>query len=116
MLPKTLLSVLAACAALYVCNGYAQGGDVTASAMAPSSKSAMKAMDRKLAHAVRAALTKTKGLSTSDIRVLARSGDVTLAGSMTDADQIDRAGAVVASVPNVKSVHNRLTIRTPGGH
>jgi hyperosmotically inducible protein len=115
MRQKLLFSLLAACAVLYADSVYAQNADVPAGAMAPSSKAAMKAADRQMAHAVQKALWHTHQLQTADISVFARSGAVTLAGSVPDASQIDRAGTIAASVPNVKSVNNQLTVRLEGG-
>jgi hyperosmotically inducible protein len=116
MRQKLLVSLLAACAVLYADSVYAQNADAPAGAMAPSSKAAMKAADRQMAHAVQNALWRTHQLQTVDISVFARSGAVTLAGSVPDASQIDRAGTIAASVPDVTSVNNRLKVRLPGGH
>ena len=115
MRQKLLFSLLAACAVLYADSVYAQKADVPAGAMAPSSKAAMKAADRQMAHAVQKALWHTHQLQTADISVFARSGAVTLAGSVSDVSQINRAGTSAASVPNVKSVNNQLTVRLEGG-
>jgi hyperosmotically inducible protein len=115
MRQKPLFSILVACAVLYVGSVYAQNADVPADAMAPSSKAAMKTADRQMARAVRKALSHTNELQTADISVFARSGVVTLAGSLPEVSQIDRAGTIAAGVPNVTSVNNWLKVRIPGG-
>jgi hyperosmotically inducible protein len=115
MRQKLLVSIITACAVLPVSSVYAQNADVPAGAMAPSSKAAMKTADRRMARAVRKALSHTNELQTAGISVFARSGVVTLAGSVPDVSQIDRAGTIAGGVPNVTSVSNRLKVRVPGG-
>jgi hyperosmotically inducible periplasmic protein len=115
MRKKSLFSLLAACAVLYVSNAYAQNADVPATAMASSSKAAMKTADRQTVRAVRKALFHAKGLRSAEISVFARSGVVTLTGSVSDASQIDRAGTIAAGVPHVTSVSNQLSVRLSGG-
>ena len=115
MRQKLLFSILAACAVLYAGSVYAQNADVPAGAIAPSSKAAMKTADRQMARAVRKALWHTHELQTADISVFARSGVVTLAGSVPEVSQIDRAGTIAAGVPNVTSISNLLKVRVSGG-
>lgn len=71
---------------------------------APNQKSA----DRALAKAVRRALGKTPGFDSSGVFVRARSGVVTLSGSVRSGDQIPVAGDVARSVKGVTSVNNKL--------
>jgi osmotically-inducible protein OsmY len=95
-------------------NAFAQASDAgtapTSSSAAPSAKSANK----QLAKDVRHAMTKTKGLVSSNITVRASGGAVTLAGTVPDAAQIDKATAAAKSVPGVTSVKNAVTIREVG--
>jgi osmotically-inducible protein OsmY len=96
---------------------YAQSSDAAAtadtSASAPSAKST-KAGNRALQRAVRRTLSKTKGLSVSNITVRARSGAVTLAGSVPEQPQVDLATQAAQGVAGVTSVKNALTIRPVG--
>ncbi|WP_408405019.1 BON domain-containing protein [Paraburkholderia sediminicola] len=75
-----------------------------------SQKSTRKA-DRKLSSDVRRALSKTKEITVTNIFVRARSGAVTLTGSVPDNAQIDRAAQVANSVPGVTSVTNKLSLQ-----
>ncbi|HEX7913108.1 MAG TPA: BON domain-containing protein [Paraburkholderia sp.] len=96
---------------------YAQSSD--AAAMAPAapaatSTKATKAADRALGRKVRSALSKTKGLSVANITVRARSGAVTLAGTVPEQGQVDVATQAAQGVAGVTSVKNALTIRPVG--
>jgi hyperosmotically inducible periplasmic protein len=99
-------------------NGYAQSSDAapaapTAATAAPAGQSTKKA-DRAMGRKVRTALSKTKGLSVANITVRARSGAVTLAGTVPEQPQVDLATQVAQGVPGVTSVRNALTIRPVG--
>jgi osmotically-inducible protein OsmY len=59
------------------------------------------------------ALSKS-GVNTSRINVIAKGSAVTLAGSVTDASQIDKAADVAKGVPGVTSVKNSLTFKEVG--
>ncbi|MFM0132547.1 BON domain-containing protein [Paraburkholderia sediminicola] len=96
---------------------FAQGGasgssDVTT---AKEQKSIERKANRKLSLDVRRALAKSNGVEVSGITVLARSGDVTLTGSVPEAPQIDKASEVAKGVPGVTTVINKLTIGSPYG-
>ncbi len=93
---------------------YAQ--DATASAPAPASKVSKRTVwkaDHKLEAAVRKALTKQK-IESSDIRVVARGGTVTLDGTVEDAPTIQAAGTAAMGVSGVKHVKNNLTVHEAG--
>lgn len=62
---------------------------------------------------VKAALKNTKGLTAYDIAVRAKSGEITLQGSVKNQEQIDLAGKVASNVPGVISVKNTLTVTRP---
>ncbi|SAL72040.1 transport-associated protein [Caballeronia terrestris] len=97
-----------------ILSAYAQSSDAApATSAAPSAKSS-KAANRALAKDVRKSLTKTKGLSSSNITVRANGGAVTLAGTVPDAAQIDKAGEAAKGTAGVTSVKNALTIRAIG--
>jgi osmotically-inducible protein OsmY len=76
---------------------------------APSAKAA-KAANRKLARNVRTAMARAKGIDMTQLFVYAKSGIVTLSGSVPKSDQVDRAGEIAKSVPGVSSVDNRLSV------
>ena len=100
-------------------SAYAQSSDAaapaapTAASSAPSAKS-VKAANRALGRKVRSALSKTKGLSVTNITVRARGGAVTLAGTVPEQEQIDIATQAAQGVAGVTSVKNALTIRPVG--
>lgn len=95
---------------------YAQASDadMTAQPSAKQTSKAMKSADRALGRKVRGALSKAKGISVSNITVRARSGAVTLQGSVPEQPQVDMATQVAQGVPGVTSVKNALTIRPVG--
>ncbi|CAG9233105.1 BON domain-containing protein [Paraburkholderia tropica] len=76
---------------------------------ASASQKATKA-DRALSHAVRRALAKAQGFDVSGVFVRARSGAVTLSGTVRSGDQIRQAEEVTRSVQGVTSVSNKLTL------
>jgi hyperosmotically inducible periplasmic protein len=97
-------------------NAYAQASDADATAQ-PSAKQtakATKSADRALQRKVRSALAKAKGISVSNITVRARSGAVTLQGSVPEQPQSDQATQVAQGVAGVTSVKNALTVRPVG--
>jgi hyperosmotically inducible periplasmic protein len=95
---------------------YAQSSDAAAAPAAPAATStkATKQADRALGRKVRSALSKTKGLSVANITVRARSGAVTLAGTVPEQGQVDIATQAAQGVAGVTSVKNALTIRPVG--
>jgi hyperosmotically inducible protein len=97
-------------------NAYAQSSDAMAAsgAMAAPSAKSTKASNRALQRSVRKALSKTKGLSVNNITVRARSGAVTLEGSVPEQGQSDLATQAAQGVAGVTSVKNALTIRAIG--
>ncbi|HEY4298646.1 MAG TPA: BON domain-containing protein [Paraburkholderia sp.] len=95
-------------------SAYAQGSDAAAPAAAAPTAKQVKQANRALQRKVRGTLAKTKGLSVANITVRARGGDVTLAGSVPEQQQIDIATQAAQGVAGVKSVKNALTIRAEG--
>ncbi|SAK76676.1 BON domain-containing protein [Caballeronia ptereochthonis] len=85
-----------------------------ASASTVSSQKALKAENRRLQKAVLRSLSQTKGLNASNILVVARSGVITLAGSVPASDQLDLAVATAKGVEGVSGVRNDLTVRPEG--
>jgi hyperosmotically inducible periplasmic protein len=88
--------------------------DTTASApMAKPTHKQKWHADHKLEGQVRHALTTNK-IESSDIRVVARHGMVTLDGTVQDESQIAQATTVAQGVAGVKSVKNNLTKHEAG--
>jgi hyperosmotically inducible protein len=77
---------------------------------------AMKSEDHKLSHDVRKAIAKDGEVEMPHIDVIARSGKVTLLGSVPDDGQIDLATQRALSVAGVTDVVSNLNIAEPGGH
>ncbi|HEY1610011.1 MAG TPA: BON domain-containing protein [Paraburkholderia sp.] len=73
--------------------------------------SAARMANRKLATAVRRALSKTQGVDATNVIVRARNGDITLLGTVSDPTQIDKAGQAAQGVDGVNSVTNKLALR-----
>jgi osmotically-inducible protein OsmY len=86
----------------------ATGGRGEATAESSRTDEDTKAADRELEKNVHRALGKTKKLSSVDIRVHAEAGVVTLAGTVPNQRQVDKAAHVAESVPDVTSVWNYL--------
>jgi hyperosmotically inducible periplasmic protein len=98
---------------------YAQASGAMAMAASgasmPSSAKARRVANRQLSRKVRAALTKAKpALPMADITVIAKSGVVSLTGSVPTQDQSTQAATVAQSVMGVTSVNNKLSIKQPG--
>jgi hyperosmotically inducible periplasmic protein len=72
------------------------------------------AADRTLAKKVRIAMTHEKTIDMTRINVLARSGAVTLIGSVPDESQIALAEKSAVAVAGVKSVKNNLLVEEGG--
>jgi osmotically-inducible protein OsmY len=102
-------------------SAYAQSSDAAATSSADSAaqakaqKSATKKTDRKLGYDVRRALSKAQGFDVSNVYVRARSGAVTLTGTVPEGGQIAQAEEVAKGVPGVKSVSNKITLGVQGG-
>ena len=113
MKPVDFLKALGGVVCVVVaCNAYAQSSDAMAASgtMAPPSAQSTKKVNRSLGLAVRKALAKSS-VDVSSIAVRARSGAVTLTGSVPDASQIEKAGTVAKGVAGVTSVTNKLSVQ-----
>ncbi|BEU27908.1 BON domain-containing protein [Paraburkholderia sp. 22B1P] len=111
--------IAAAIVGLMSFNAQAQSASspLAASAMASSpaaSHKAMKAADRRLQKDVLRALARTKGLNASGISVRARSGVVTLQGTVPEQSETDIAARAAESVAGVTLVKNALGVRDEG--
>lgn len=75
-----------------------------------TAKSTRKA-DRALRKKVYAAISKQKDIDAGTISIVAKDGAVTIYGTVTEAPQIDKVGAIVKGVPGVKSTSNKLAVQ-----
>jgi hyperosmotically inducible protein len=101
-------------AVAFACQAYAQasGAADSTTSPAPSAKKTVRTANHQLALAVRHALSRTKGLDVARVVVLARSGKISLTGSMPTQDQVDKAADIAKGVAGVSSVNNQLTAGT----
>jgi osmotically-inducible protein OsmY len=114
-----------ACAALIVLasvNAWAQATGAGASSGTPATVASggaasmlSKQANRALRKSVYAALGKDKAIDAGSISVTAKDGAVTLAGTVAEAAQIEKAAALAKSVPGVVSMKNKLTVQRPFG-
>lgn len=73
----------------------------------------LRQQNRKLARDVRRALQNAQ-LNVDDVRILVKSGAVTLDGTVPDGDDVSKVPTVAAKVPGVTSVANNVSIREEG--
>ncbi|AOK32371.1 hypothetical protein AQ611_23395 [Burkholderia singularis] len=89
-----------------------------ASTSMPTADAAMrkqrKAEDRRLRRHVSAALAHTRGLNSTRLIVRTHDGDVTLLGTLTDANQVELAVQAAQRVDGVKRVRNAIRVGEPG--
>ncbi|CAB3781948.1 MULTISPECIES: BON domain-containing protein [Paraburkholderia] len=107
---RTVLGVVSVALA---CNALAQPPGTSSDTQAAASASSLRVSDGTLRRQVKAALKKAKGLTAIDIAVRAKSGQITLQGTVKNQQQIDLAGQVASNVPGVTSVNNTLTVNRP---
>ncbi|WP_321930936.1 BON domain-containing protein [Paraburkholderia guartelaensis] len=125
---KTTMALRIACAAWIAMASVQASAQSEASAEsstveAPSAAAASGTMtaaeirktNRALRRKVYAAIVAHKEINAGNISVVARSGAVTLDGTVVDASQIDRVAEIARDVPGVSSVANRLTVKKPFG-
>ncbi|MEX3934383.1 BON domain-containing protein [Paraburkholderia phymatum] len=92
----------------------ASNGTAIAASGSMSAKDIRKA-DRALRRKVYSAIVTHKAINAGNISVIAKSGAVTLDGTVVDASQIDKVSEIARGVPGVTSVTNRLTVKKPFG-
>lgn len=95
----------------------AQSAQAPAQATAPASPRMMKKADRAFAKKVRQAIAKAHGIGDAQFTVFAKAntGEVTLAGYVTDEQQDKVAVDAARQVPGVTSVTSKLRLRLEGG-
>ena len=112
---QKLAAIVGAIAALAALDVHAQPADALASvASAPSASADRKAArkaDHVLEKAVRKALARDKAVDVTHVSVRARSGAVTLLGSVPEQGQVEAATQAAQGVAGVTSVENALTIK-----
>jgi hyperosmotically inducible periplasmic protein len=106
---RSLAACLAVAASVISAAALAQS---TPSAEQPTRASIRKA-NHKLEHNVRVAISRAK-IPDADIRIVARSGKVTLDGTVPDESMVQPAGEAAGKVSGVTSVQNLLTMREAG--
>lgn len=77
-----------------------------------SEKAAVAVGDTEITAKVKAAIFAEPGLSTLQISVETVNGDVSLSGSVDTQENIDRAKGLAGAVAGVKSVDNKLVIKS----
>jgi osmotically-inducible protein OsmY len=87
--------------------------EATKAAYTPLSKAAFKA-NHQVEKNVRKAFAKENHFNSSDVRIVARNGAVSLEGTMPDSTQIQRATTIASAAKGVNSVNNALAIREVG--
>ncbi|WP_156429769.1 BON domain-containing protein [Burkholderia sp. FL-7-2-10-S1-D7] len=75
---------------------------------------AVRAQNRKLAKDVRHAFTRTHDLNQMHIKVIVKSGTVTLTGTVPEAAQIEMAANAAKSVAGVTKINNQLSVHDNG--
>jgi len=107
------LRSLAVCTALaasaFSVTAFAQSSQPTEHA----TRASIRKANHRLEHDVRVALTHAK-IDAADIRVVARSGKVTLVGTVPDDSMVQAAGTTAGGVAGVTSLQNQLTMREKG--
>jgi hyperosmotically inducible protein len=78
-----------------------------------SARAVARSANYKLERDVRKALDRSK-VDSSNIRVVAKAGKVSLDGTVPDASQIELAGTSAAGVQGVSTLDNSLIVATPG--
>jgi osmotically-inducible protein OsmY len=106
---RTLVASVAIAASVISAAALAQSAQTDAQ---PTRASIRKANHR-LEHNVRVAITRAK-IPAADIRIVARSGKVTLDGTVPSDDMVQPAGEAAGKVAGVTSVQNLLTMRQAG--
>jgi hyperosmotically inducible periplasmic protein len=104
---------LAVCAALAASAVSATAFAQSAQPTEHATRASIRKANHRLEHDVRVALTRAK-IEAADIRIVARSGKVTLNGTVPDDSMVQAAGTTASSVAGVTSVQNQLTMREAG--
>nr|WP_082664955.1 BON domain-containing protein [Burkholderia ambifaria] len=94
-------------------SAFAQSSAPTSTSAAQGATSYVPISNVTLRRQVKAALKMTKGLTSFDIAVRVKNGQVTLQGTVKSQQQIDLAGKVASEVPGVTSVKNSVTVNRP---
>ncbi|HGO6088784.1 BON domain-containing protein [Burkholderia cepacia] len=114
---KPIVGRLAAAATLSAVLVFAVQPSVSIAQTPASGAHANRAAERKANHLlerqVRDALTKGK-INAIDIRVIAKHGEVGLAGEVLRQEDVENAAAIASQVPGVTSVKNYLSLYEPG--
>lgn len=86
----------------------------TDASSAPTSRSAARKANHQLERNVQRALISAK-VDVTDIRIVAKHGQVGLDGEVANAADIDKAADAAGKVPGVTAVKNYITVYEEGG-
>jgi hyperosmotically inducible periplasmic protein len=112
---KLSLTNLASATALSVALVFAVQATTAVAQDAPMSRSAARKANHALERNVQRALTAAK-IDITDIRVVAKHGEVGLDGEVANSDDIQKAADVAGKVQGVTSVKNYLSVYEEGAH
>ncbi|MBB2926419.1 BON domain-containing protein [Paraburkholderia silvatlantica] len=87
--------------------GASAGAQAASGAAAPTGRQTDRALRRK----VYSAIGKDKSINAGNISVRAKSGAVTLTGTVSDPAQVGKVEEIAKGVPGVTSVTNKLTVQ-----
>lgn len=87
---------------------------VPASGAAITNKKQIRRANWQVETQVRKSLTRTKGLVTSDIRVVARGNTITLDGTVPEENQVQLAQDAAQAAAPKKAVVNNLSVKEAG--
>ncbi|SAL14414.1 transport-associated protein [Caballeronia peredens] len=108
---RAVLIVLASAGASFHAGETVAAASASAAASSASASVATHKQDRALRKLVYAEFAKDKTIDAGDIGVGVNSGVVTLTGTVSDAEHIEKAAAMAKGVPGVVSVTNKLSIK-----
>lgn len=102
------LTMLTGCSAMLIGEGNADSPPIGSDSRGPTQVAA----DDALADAVSSAIAASELLQPENVAVSARSGTVTLGGTISSFDARDKAVQVASAVPGVTRVNNQLRVST----
>jgi BON domain len=102
------MALLTGCSAMLVGGGGTSSPPIGSDSRSP----AQLAADEALAGTVAGAISADPTLKPADVAVSARSGEVTISGTVSSFEARDQAVHVAAAVSGVSRVHNQIRVRT----
>jgi hyperosmotically inducible periplasmic protein len=111
---KPILAKIASTTALSLALAFAVQSTSALAQSAPTSRAAARKANHQLERNVQRALSAAK-IDITDIRVVAKHGEIGLDGEVANTSDIDKAADVAGKVDGVTSVKNYLTVYEEGG-